>query len=220
MISVLLLAAVPALTDCNQNGIDDAVEIAKGITADCQGNGIPDECERGGVEPLAYRMRPSSLADFAGQRHILGPGKLLTRMLEAGTMTSLLFHGPPGTGKTTLAEVIAAHTDRHFERENAAQATYTQQRARHILLRTTPQQSIQAARTRMAEIRKEIVGGQASFAQMARQNSEDGSATRGGGTSEQLREKEQVSDSSESDLGKFTNITCIHSPNKIHAVFF
>ena len=54
MISVLLLAAVPALTDCNQNGIDDAVEIAKGITADCQGNGIPDECERGGVEPLAY----------------------------------------------------------------------------------------------------------------------------------------------------------------------
>ena len=53
-IEALLLAAVPALTDCNQNGIDDAVEIAKGITADCQGNGIPDECERGGVEPLAY----------------------------------------------------------------------------------------------------------------------------------------------------------------------
>ncbi|MCP4836063.1 MAG: hypothetical protein GY895_15010, partial [Phycisphaera sp.] len=54
LIEALLLAAVPALTDCNQNGIDDAVEIAKGITADCQGNGIPDECERGGVEPLAY----------------------------------------------------------------------------------------------------------------------------------------------------------------------
>ncbi|MAB72879.1 MAG: hypothetical protein CMJ54_10285, partial [Planctomycetaceae bacterium] len=54
MITALLLAAIPALTDCNQNGIDDAVEIAKGITADCQGNGIPDECERGGVEPLAY----------------------------------------------------------------------------------------------------------------------------------------------------------------------
>ncbi|MCP4797995.1 MAG: hypothetical protein GY885_17725, partial [Phycisphaeraceae bacterium] len=54
LIEALLLAAVPALTDCNQNGIDDAVEIAKGITADCQENGIPDECERGGVEPLAY----------------------------------------------------------------------------------------------------------------------------------------------------------------------
>jgi peptidyl-prolyl cis-trans isomerase SurA len=72
------------------------------------------------------------------------------------------------------------HVLKLIERENAAKATYTQQRARHILLRTTPQMSIQAARARMAEIRKEIVGGQASFAQMARQNSEDGSATRGG----------------------------------------
>lgn len=72
------------------------------------------------------------------------------------------------------------HVLKLIERENAAKATYTQQRARHILLRTTPQLSMQAARARMAEIRKQIVGGQASFAQMARQNSEDGSATRGG----------------------------------------
>src|SRR5574339_278210 len=72
------------------------------------------------VEPLAVRMRPRNLEEFAGQRHILGPGKLLRRMLEADAITSLIFHGPPGTGKTTLAELIASHTRRHFERENAA----------------------------------------------------------------------------------------------------
>lgn len=72
------------------------------------------------------------------------------------------------------------HVIKLIERENASKATYTQQRARHILLRTSPQLSIKAARERMAEIRKKIVGGEASFAQMARQYSEDGSATRGG----------------------------------------
>src|SRR5687768_15336122 len=72
------------------------------------------------VEPLALRMRPRSLDEFTGQKHILGPGKLLRRMLEADAITSILFHGPPGTGKTTLAELIANHTRRHFERENAA----------------------------------------------------------------------------------------------------
>jgi putative ATPase len=65
-------------------------------------------------------MRPRSLDDFAGQQHILGPGKLLRRMLEADAITSLILHGPPGTGKTTLAELIAVHTRRAFERENAA----------------------------------------------------------------------------------------------------
>jgi putative ATPase len=65
-------------------------------------------------------MRPRTLDEFAGQSHILGPGKLLRRMLEADAITSLIFHGPPGTGKTTLAELIARHTRRAFERENAA----------------------------------------------------------------------------------------------------
>jgi putative ATPase len=74
----------------------------------------------GAVEPLAVRMRPRTLDEVAGQGHILGPGKLLRRMLDADRLTSLIFYGPPGTGKTTLAEVIARHTDRHFERENAA----------------------------------------------------------------------------------------------------
>ncbi len=72
------------------------------------------------VEPLAVRMRPRTLDEFEGQEHILGEGKLLRRMLQADAMTSIILHGPPGTGKTTLAELIASHTRRHFERENAA----------------------------------------------------------------------------------------------------
>jgi len=73
-----------------------------------------------GVAPLAVRMRPRTLDEVVGQRHILEPGKLLRRMIDADRLTSLIFFGPPGTGKTTLAEAIAASTDRHFERENAA----------------------------------------------------------------------------------------------------
>jgi len=72
------------------------------------------------AEPLAVRMRPRSLDDFLGQQHFLGPGKLLRRMLEADRLTSVIFHGPPGCGKTTLAEIIANVTCRHFERANAA----------------------------------------------------------------------------------------------------
>lgn len=65
-------------------------------------------------------MRPRSLEEFVGQGQILGEGRLLRRMLDADRITSILLHGPPGTGKTTLAEVIAAHTRSHFERANAA----------------------------------------------------------------------------------------------------
>jgi peptidyl-prolyl cis-trans isomerase SurA len=72
------------------------------------------------------------------------------------------------------------HIVKLIERENSAQASYTQQRARHILLRTTPQTNTQALIARMADIRKQIVDGQASFAQMARQHSEDGSGAKGG----------------------------------------
>lgn len=72
------------------------------------------------VEPLAVRMRPRTLDEFAGQRHILGEGKLLRRMLKADAITSLIFHGPPGTGKTTLAELIAGFTRRRFVGENAS----------------------------------------------------------------------------------------------------
>src|ERR1051326_2216777 len=78
------------------------------------------EQARIGVMPLAMRMRPRTLEEFAGQQHILGQGKLLRRMLQADAVTSLIFHGPPGTGKTTLAELIAKQTKRHFVRENAS----------------------------------------------------------------------------------------------------
>ncbi|MFP4226190.1 MAG: Holliday junction branch migration DNA helicase RuvB, partial [Desulfobacterales bacterium] len=60
------------------------------------------------------------LAEFVGQSHFLGEGKLLRRMLEADRLTSVIFYGPPGTGKTMLAELIAHHTGRHFEQANAA----------------------------------------------------------------------------------------------------
>lgn len=72
------------------------------------------------AEPLAVRMRPRELDEFVGQEHFLGEGALLRRMLEADRLTSLIFYGPPGTGKTTLAELIAQYTKRHFDRANAA----------------------------------------------------------------------------------------------------
>jgi len=78
------------------------------------------ERARAAVQPLALRMRPRTIDEVVGQSHILGEGKLLRRMLRADVITSLILHGPPGTGKTTLAEVIASSTRRQFVRENAA----------------------------------------------------------------------------------------------------
>ncbi len=66
--------------------------------------------------PLAERMRPQSLNEFVGQEHILGPGKLLRRAIEADRFSSIILHGPPGVGKTTLAEIIARTTNARFER--------------------------------------------------------------------------------------------------------
>src|SRR5258708_32472781 len=70
------------------------------------------------VAPLAARMRPRSLEEFAGQQHFLGEGKLLRRMLEADRLTSVIFYGPPGTGKTTLASRIANYSNSPFEQLN------------------------------------------------------------------------------------------------------
>ncbi len=69
--------------------------------------------------PLADRMRPRSLEEFFGQRHIIGEGKLLRRAILADRLTSSIFWGPPGCGKTTLAAVIANMTDAAFEKLNA-----------------------------------------------------------------------------------------------------
>src|ERR1035441_7767266 len=66
--------------------------------------------------PLATRMRPRTLEDFAGQRHILGEGKLLWRAITADRISSIILYGPPGTGKTSLAQVIAHATKGKFER--------------------------------------------------------------------------------------------------------
>ena len=64
--------------------------------------------------PLAARMRPRTLDEYVGQKHILGEGKLLRRAVEADRFTSLIFYGPPGVGKTSLAELIARRTDSRF----------------------------------------------------------------------------------------------------------
>ncbi len=81
------------------------------------------------ARPLAARMRPQTLAEFVGQQHFLGPGKLLRRMLEADRLGSVIFYGPPGTGKTSLAELIARHTKSNFLRLNAASAGVKEVRA-------------------------------------------------------------------------------------------
>ena len=68
------------------------------------------------TEPLAARMRPTTLDEVVGQEHILGAGKLLRRVIEADRLTNIILYGPPGCGKTTLAEVIARTTKRNFVR--------------------------------------------------------------------------------------------------------
>src|ERR1700722_1982003 len=78
--------------------------------------------------PLAARMRPQKLSEYAGQSHILGPGQLLRRAIEADRIQSLIFYGPPGTGKTSLAQIIARQTRSKFERLSGVESNVADMR--------------------------------------------------------------------------------------------
>jgi putative ATPase len=78
--------------------------------------------------PLAARMRPRTLDEFVGQEHILAPGKLLRRAIEADRLPSVILSGPPGTGKTTLAHVIAEMTHGKFERLSGVESNVAEMR--------------------------------------------------------------------------------------------
>ncbi|MNB91304.1 Replication-associated recombination protein A [compost metagenome] len=77
----------------------------------------------GGGRLLADRMRPQSLDEYIGQEHIIGPGRLLRRAIQADQVSSILLYGPPGCGKTTLAHIISNHTQGEFVRLNAVEAS-------------------------------------------------------------------------------------------------
>ncbi len=79
-------------------------------------------------QPLAARMRPRTLDEFAGQTHILAPGQLLRRAIEADRIQSLIFFGPPGTGKTSLAQIIARQTKSKFERLSGVESNVADMR--------------------------------------------------------------------------------------------
>jgi putative ATPase len=79
-------------------------------------------------QPLAARMRPRNLDEFAGQTHILAPGQLLRRAIEADRIQSLIFFGPPGTGKTSLAQIIARQTKSKFERLSGVESNVADMR--------------------------------------------------------------------------------------------
>lgn len=72
------------------------------------------------MKPLAYRMRPTNLDEVVGQRHLIGPGKIIRRMVEARLLSSMILYGPPGIGKTSIASAIAGSTKYAFRKLNAA----------------------------------------------------------------------------------------------------
>jgi putative ATPase len=103
---------------------------------DVPASGEPRREGDGRGEPLASRMRPRTLDEIAGQKHILGEGKLLRRAIEADRFASLIFYGPPGTGKTTLASVIARSTGSRFEALNGVESNVAEIRAKIDQART------------------------------------------------------------------------------------
>ncbi|MDQ3198805.1 MAG: replication-associated recombination protein A [Verrucomicrobiota bacterium] len=104
------------------------------------------ETQANAAAPLASRMRPRVIEEFVGQEHILAPGKLLRRAIEADRLPSVILSGPPGTGKTTLAQIIAAMTESKFVRLSGVESNVAEMRkvvaAAANRLRTSGQKTI------------------------------------------------------------------------------
>ena len=95
--------------------------------------------------PLAARMRPGTLDGFFGQEHLIGPGKPLREAIEGGALHSMIFWGPPGVGKTTLAKIIAASADAHFESISAVLSGVKEIRA--SIAKATEQRDLRGRKT-------------------------------------------------------------------------
>src|SRR5512137_1026410 len=96
--------------------------------------------------PLAARLRPRTLDEFVGQEQIIGEGRLLRRAIQADRLfSSIIFTGPPGTGKTTLARLIAAHTQAHFESISAVLAGVAE--LRKVISEATDRRKLYKRRT-------------------------------------------------------------------------
>lgn len=95
--------------------------------------------------PLALRMRPRTLQEFAGQLHLLGPGKLLRRLIDSDRISSLILYGPPGTGKSALAFIVSHLTQSQFEYVNASASGVAE--LKKILQKAKERKLIQAKRT-------------------------------------------------------------------------